>query len=80
TDLRAALAAGDARQVAFVAHKFKGSAGTVGAATLVDLCGQLEEQARQGSVDGLDGLVESLESAADAVRVALESVAHPPTS
>ena len=80
TDLRAALAAGDARQVAFVAHKFKGSAGTVGAATLVDLCGQLEEQARQGSLDGLDGLVESLESAADAVRVALQSVAHPPSS
>jgi PAS domain S-box-containing protein len=78
-ELRAALEADDARQVAFFAHKLKGSAGTVGATALVDLCARLEEQAGEGRVDGLDsmaGLVERLEAAADAVRVALEAVAR----
>ncbi len=86
TELRSALLAGHARQAAFFAHKLKGSAGNVGAAALVDLCAQLEQRAaaaRAGGaldgvdgLDGLQGLVERLESAADAVRVALEAVAH----
>jgi len=83
TELRAALQAADARRVAFAAHKFKGSAGTVGATTLVELCSQLEQRARQGSLDdadGLDGLIADLETAADAVRTALQAVAHPHTT
>jgi CheY-like chemotaxis protein len=72
-DLRAALQAGDAQRVAFVAHKLKGSAGSVGAATLTELCAEVEQRAGQGSLDGVDGLVERLEAAADAVRSALQS-------
>ncbi|MBV9580592.1 MAG: response regulator [Chloroflexi bacterium] len=77
TELRAALHAADVPRVAFVAHKLKGSAGTVGAEALAALCGQLEERARQGSLEGADVLVPQLEAAADAVRTALEAVAHP---
>jgi PAS domain S-box-containing protein len=75
-ELRAALQAADAPQVAFFAHKLKGSAGTVGAGALADLCAQVEQQANAGSLEGLDDLMERLESAADAVRAALVSVAH----
>ena len=80
TELRAALQAADARRVAFAAHKFKGSAGTVGATTLAELCSQLEQRARQGSLDeldGLDGLIADLETAADAVRTALRGRCPP---
>ena len=70
-ELRHALQAYDAPQVAFFAHKLKGSAATVGAGTLADLCGQLEQRANQGSLDDMDDLLPRLENAADAVRAAL---------
>jgi PAS domain S-box-containing protein len=73
-ELQEALESGDAQRLAFAAHKFKGSAGTVGATTLSALCTQLEQQAKLGSLEGLDGLVERLETAADAVRVAVQGV------
>jgi PAS domain S-box-containing protein len=79
-ELHAALQAGDARRVAFAAHKLKGGAGTVGATTLAELCSQLEQRAGQPSLDGLagpEGLIARLETAADVVRTALEAVAHP---
>jgi HPt (histidine-containing phosphotransfer) domain-containing protein len=75
--LHAALLAGDPARVAFISHKLKGSAASVGGTRVVDLCAQLERQAEQGSLDGLDGLVEDLESAASMVRDALGPVANP---
>jgi PAS domain S-box-containing protein len=75
-ELRDALRADDAPQVAFFAHKLKGSAGTVGAGSLADLCAQLEQQANQGSLDDMDDLIQRLENAADAVRAALVTVAN----
>jgi PAS domain S-box-containing protein len=80
TELRDALQAADPRRVAFAAHKFKGSAGTVGATALAELCSQLEQSARQGSLDGAEGLIAQLETAADTVRTALAAVAHPDTT
>jgi CheY-like chemotaxis protein len=79
-ELHEALDAGDARRVAFVAHKLKGSAATVGAERLAALCAQLEQHAEQGTLDGLGELVGAIEEAADAVRTALESVARPPAT
>jgi PAS domain S-box-containing protein len=77
--MHAALGAGDLRQVAFLAHKLKGSAGNVGAAGLVDVCAQIEERVGKGSLHDLDGvqdLVARLDEVADAVRAALQTVAH----
>ncbi len=78
-ELRAALQAGDGSQVAFFAHKLKGSAGTVGAGALADVCAQLEEHANEASIDDLndaDDLIQRLEHAAEAVRTALEAIAQ----
>ena len=55
-ELHEAFAAGDAPRVAFDAHKLKGSAAAVGASALAELCGQIEHQADQGSLEGLASL------------------------
>ena len=44
--------------------------GAVGASALAELCGQIEHQADQGSLEGLASLLERPESAAAVVRAA----------
>jgi HPt (histidine-containing phosphotransfer) domain-containing protein len=46
--LRAAAAAGDARQAAALAHKLKSSSRSVGARGLGDLCAELESAGKAG--------------------------------
>ena len=65
--------------MAFDAHKLKGSAAAVGASALAELCGQIEHQADQGSLEGLASLLERLEAAAAAVRGVLEAASQPPS-
>jgi CheY-like chemotaxis protein len=73
-ELRDALQSGEASRVAFVAHKFKGTAASVGASALTAACEELEGQARQGSPGAVVGSVERVEAAAAAARAALEEL------
>ena len=76
------MQSGDARKVAFAAHKLKGSAATVGAEAMTSLCAQVEQLAQAGSSDGLDELIQRLDVASSAVRAALQQAGDtraPPT-
>ena len=53
TELRAAGAAEDARQIAAIAHKLKSSSRSVGAMTLGDKCAELENACRGGTGEGI---------------------------
>jgi len=70
--LKEAAARRDWPLVRFVAHSLKGSSGTIGANGLADICGELEERARQTNVDGTPELVTALEDEFTRVRHALE--------
>ena len=73
-ELRSALESGNAREVAFSAHRLRGTAAAVGANTLMALCADLEQRARDDSLDDLGQLLERLERASRAVRDALEGI------
>ncbi|KAB8189832.1 response regulator [Nonomuraea phyllanthi] len=51
-ELRRAAEAGDASQVAALAHRLKGSCATVGAVREAELCRRVEDLARTGGIDG----------------------------
>ena len=71
--LRAGLAAGDHDAVRIAAHTLKSSSANLGAATLAEMCKQLELAARAGSLGpGLPD-AQALERAYQAVRAALEA-------
>ena len=61
--LRAAHAAADPRALMRRAHALKGSARTLGALALGELCDALEKDARAGSLEGAPGRVAAIEAA-----------------
>jgi HPt (histidine-containing phosphotransfer) domain-containing protein len=63
---------GDAEDVARIAHTLKGSCGNVGAATMFELCVELQSRSSDGNLDGAQGLVEELAGEFPKVRDALE--------
>ena len=65
--LRNAWAAGDIQEAQRTAHSLKGSAGNIGARRLFEVCSQLEEQARPGTLPGARHLVAALGAEFDKV-------------
>jgi HPt (histidine-containing phosphotransfer) domain-containing protein len=59
--LKDAVTRGDALALRQAAHSLKGSAGTVGANRMADLCGELETLARGTTLDGSPALVAALD-------------------
>jgi CheY-like chemotaxis protein len=72
--IRAALEAGDAQAVERVAHALKGSAATLGAYALGDLCAQLEDLADTGTLAGAAEVVEAVAAAFERARPVLEEL------
>ena len=68
---RAALHASDATDLEEAAHKLKGSSGNLGATRLRDLCQQLENLGREGSLQNAHELFASLEEEFARVRTEL---------
>jgi HPt (histidine-containing phosphotransfer) domain-containing protein len=73
-DSRAALESGDAPSLERAAHALKGSAGTLGAYALRDLCAQLEDLADSGTVEGAAEVVDALAAAFERARLVLEEL------
>jgi PAS domain S-box-containing protein len=71
--MRAALAAGDAPAVGKTAHALKGGCSYVGATRMCDLCNKLEDQGRDGSLEGMEDYLSELEREFGRVRRALEA-------
>jgi CheY-like chemotaxis protein len=72
--IRAALEQADAQALRAAAHALKGSAGTLGACGVQDLCGELEELAESGRLDGAAELVQALEAAVERTGPALQEL------
>ena len=70
-ELAAAAQRDDAAAVQAQAHRFKGSAGNIGAVDLSTLCEQLESLGRDRRLDGVDELLGRLRSEFEACRTAL---------
>jgi CheY-like chemotaxis protein len=70
--LRSAAARGDAAEVQRLAHAQKGSSGTLGARELGAVAAELDEQAKQGSLQAAPELIERLESAFQRTRHEME--------
>ena len=69
--LSAAADRDDAAAVQAEAHRFKGSAGNIGAAALSALCGQLETLGRDRRLDGVGELISQTRAEFEACRTAL---------
>ena len=69
--LRDALASGEAEDIRRAAHSFKGSASNMGAPQLAEFCKVLEDKGREGELDGVEQLVESIEQEFSVVEAAL---------
>jgi HPt (histidine-containing phosphotransfer) domain-containing protein len=52
----------DAEQLSATAHSFKGSSSNMGAIRLAELCGELEQRAKQPSLGGIEKLVSEINS------------------
>jgi hypothetical protein len=63
--LHAALGAGDAKKVEFEAHGLKGMSGTVGALQTAALFETIEQKGRDGSLVGVDALLERVRHEVD---------------
>lgn len=70
-EIRGALEAQDAELLRRAAHSLKSNAAQFGATRLQSLCLQLEQQAKQQQLDGLDQLLAEAESEFQAVHAAL---------
>ena len=69
--MRAAHAADDVRQIGSIAHKLKSSSRAVGAVTLGDLCAELENACRTGSLEQISASLAPVEDALLAVEAQL---------
>lgn len=69
--IREAMAAGDPEALVRTAHSLKGSAATLGADGMAELCRQMEVSGRAGEVPRAEGLLESLEAEFERVKRAL---------
>ena len=74
TSLRQALEGGDAAELRLAAHTIKSSSYDFGATTLAELCQELENMGKAGTLDGAAELVTQAEAEYGKVRVALEGV------
>jgi two-component system sensor histidine kinase/response regulator len=72
--LRRAAAEGDTHALAQAAHILKGSAANLGATAMVDLCQQLETQAKSGRMQAVDQLVARLEALYPRVAQAVSAI------
>jgi HPt (histidine-containing phosphotransfer) domain-containing protein len=69
--IRRAMAAGDPDALVRTAHSLKGSAATLGAERMAELCRQIEVSGRAGEVPEAQGLLEPLEEEFGRVKQAL---------
>lgn len=60
--IRAGLAQENAADAAAASHSIKGAAGNMGFDDIFNLAKDMEMQAKQGSLDGFDAMIDSLES------------------
>lgn len=58
--LETAISAGDAQTAHEASHSFKGSSGSLGLDTLFQIAKAIDDQDRQGNLDGLDEKVKDL--------------------
>jgi two-component system, sensor histidine kinase and response regulator len=72
--LLTAQATGDAEGVRHVAHTLKSSAASIGAVKLSRMCADMELLAKQGRIDGTDGMVGALSTELGAVLAVLKIV------
>jgi HPt (histidine-containing phosphotransfer) domain-containing protein len=70
-DLRAAVSAHDAARVVQLAHQLKGAAACVGVIGVRELCAEIESNSRNGKLDAIEALLESIESEVSAAREVL---------
>lgn len=70
--LKMALGSGDPEALRKEAHSFKGSSGNIGAPILAELCRQLEDIGKEGSVEGADSLITQIASEYGEVRSIME--------
>ena len=73
--ISAAIAAADAPALRQAAHAFRGSSANLGAATLADMCGELEELGRNGMAAGAAGRFADVEREYGRVAQALQGLA-----
>ena len=60
--LRVLHEARDAEKLSATAHSFKGSSSNMGALRLAELCGELEQRAKQPSLGGIEKLVNEIDN------------------
>jgi len=70
--MRAAFAGGDAAELATASHSLKGSAGTLGAPRLFDLCRIFESQVRNEGLPESDAQIDEIDVELQALREALQ--------
>jgi HPt (histidine-containing phosphotransfer) domain-containing protein len=69
----------DPKAVGLAAHRLKGTAVTFGAGVMQRLCLEIEAQARDGTVEGVDRKIQELSAECDRVKVALDQAVHHPS-
>lgn len=72
-NLRHGVTENDPDRVTRAAHAMKGGAGNLGAVRVATLCGQLEQQGRDGDLTGAGTIVTALEAEVERVRALLEA-------
>lgn len=70
-ELRVALAANDATTLARAAHSMKGSAGNFGAQRFAEINSDIEAQARDGSLGGIEAYLPQLDAEFERLKSAL---------
>ena len=70
--LRTSALAGDAQALRAAAHGLKGAAMNIGAVVVAERAKQIEDAARQGSLDGVESMVEHLSAAVVATHAELD--------
>ena len=70
--LRTAIQQGDATRVMQVAHSLKGSSANLGARCMAGLCNRLEQQGREGKLDGALPVQDEIEREYRRVLLALD--------
>jgi HPt (histidine-containing phosphotransfer) domain-containing protein len=70
--LRESKDAGDMQTLQRVAHSMKGSAGTVGAVLIQEVCARMEQDAKQATIDNFDHQMEVIEGEVDRLATKLD--------
>jgi HPt (histidine-containing phosphotransfer) domain-containing protein len=78
--LRSSLERQDTEELRRAAHTLKSNGSTLGAAAFAELCRTVEQQAKDGRLDGVSELVDRIEHEYRTVREALASVRSEPVS